>query len=73
MLYFSRAHPNLAAVIPVMNRISSQLKTDAVNAGYSLPIHAAIKTGKVLLDKYYALVMDESEVYRISTSMYLPS
>ncbi len=54
-----------------MNRISSQLKTDAVNTGYSLPIRAAIKTGRVLLDKYYELVMDESEVYRISTSMYL--
>ena len=61
--------PNLASIIPAMDKIFQQLKKDASNMEYLTPIHATIKMGKKLLDKYYMPTTDESEVYCISTSM----
>ena len=68
MLFFSRAHPNLASVNPAMDRISAQHSSDASNDQQSLPIRAGIKKGMELLNKYYKFVIDESEIHQISTS-----
>ena len=69
-MFFSWAQPNLAGVIPAMDRISTQLNTDATDAQYSPSIHTAVKEGKDVLSKYYKLTTDESEIYRISTGMF---
>lgn len=63
--------PNLAGVIPAMHRIIEQLKSDVANTQYFHSIRTAVKMGKILLDKYYNLIIDQSEVHQIATGMLL--
>ncbi|KAF9536556.1 hypothetical protein CPC08DRAFT_611104, partial [Agrocybe pediades] len=65
-LYFSRATPSLAMVIPAMDHIDQHLATHAVNYDdNSIAIRAAASLGKATLNKYYNAT-DHSEVYRIA-------
>jgi hypothetical protein len=66
-LYFSHATPNLAGVIPAMDRIKEKLESDALNRQFVYPVKAAITMGTKLLDHYYTLTED-SELYRIAMS-----
>ncbi|KAF9220170.1 hypothetical protein BS17DRAFT_853226 [Gyrodon lividus] len=45
-LYFSRATPNLATVIPAMDLINKKLTTYSLNPKYSPAIHAAVGLAK---------------------------
>ena len=64
-LFFSRATPNLAKVIPAMDHIDKHLATAARNDAYMPCIQAAVAMGKKLLNKYYSYT-DHSELYRIA-------
>ncbi|KIL58826.1 hypothetical protein M378DRAFT_85881 [Amanita muscaria Koide BX008] len=65
-LFFSRdGIPNIATVIPAMDRIDEVLATDALDTQYSLSIQAALTMGKRTLNRYYSKT-DLSEVYRIA-------
>ncbi|KAF8867525.1 hypothetical protein BD779DRAFT_1464272 [Infundibulicybe gibba] len=64
-LYFSRATPNLATVIPAMDHIDRTFTTDALDPAYEPSIRAALVLGKKTLNRYYHLT-DDSEVYRIA-------
>lgn len=66
-LYFSRSTPNLAKVIPAMDRIDTHLATGAANRKrkYNPSVRAALLVGKKLLNKYYDK-SDHSELYRIA-------
>jgi len=64
-LFFSRATPNLAKVIPAMDHIDQHLSTAARNNSYKPCIQAAVAMGKKLLNKYYSYT-DHSELYRIA-------
>lgn len=67
-LYFSRATPNLAKVIPAMDHIDRHLATAALDSDYDPAIQAALAIGKKILNKYYAMT-DHSELYRIAMGM----
>ncbi|KAG2740587.1 hypothetical protein P692DRAFT_201663655, partial [Suillus brevipes Sb2] len=64
-LFFSRSTPNLAAVIPAMDLIDTQLTSYSCDTKYSPSIRAAVRLAKKTLDQYYELT-DTSEVYRIA-------
>ncbi|KAF9228351.1 hypothetical protein BS17DRAFT_850991 [Gyrodon lividus] len=64
-LYFSRATPNLATVIPTMDLIDEKLTTYSLNPKYSSAIRAAVSLAKRMLNRYYQLI-DSTEVYRIT-------
>jgi len=70
MLFFSKANPNLAGVISTMDQILKELSINAANTNYSLSIHAAVKKGKYLLEKYDDLMKNESEIHWIPTSTF---
>lgn len=64
-LYFSRGTPNLAKVIPVMDKLDETLSTASLNsAKYHSAIREAAAVGKKLLNSYYSRT-DQSKVYRI--------
>lgn len=63
--YFSRATPNLATVIPVMDAMDAKLREHARNDRLSRPIRAGITIALRTLNHYYSLT-DSSEVYRIA-------
>ncbi|TFK47876.1 hypothetical protein OE88DRAFT_1606907, partial [Heliocybe sulcata] len=65
-LFFSRATPNLATVIPAMDHIDNFF-TDVIRdkSKYGAPLRAAIAIGKKTLNRYYNLT-DSSELYRIA-------
>jgi hypothetical protein len=63
--------PNIATIIPAMDRIDEVLATNTLDARYSLSIQATLTMGKKTLNRYYSKT-DLSEVYRISMGMYLP-
>ncbi|KAJ3499225.1 hypothetical protein NLJ89_g10123 [Agrocybe chaxingu] len=65
MLFFSRATPNLATVIPAMDYIDTQLTTQGHNTALKSLVCAAIGMAKKTLNRYYTLT-DSSEVYRIA-------
>ncbi|KII83106.1 hypothetical protein PLICRDRAFT_119819 [Plicaturopsis crispa FD-325 SS-3] len=64
-LFFSRATPNLAMVIPAMDHIDAVLATQSIDATLSASIRAAVLMGKKTLNRYYDKT-DSSEVYRIA-------
>ena len=59
--------PCLAAVIPTMDHMHAELTNAAENIDYSPVLHATLKLGINLLNKYYSLT-DDSEVYQIAIS-----
>lgn len=68
-LYFSRSTPNLAKVIPAMDRIDQHLATSSLNDSLPSCIKGALAVGKRLLNKYYSYT-DHSELYRIAMGVY---
>lgn len=66
-LFFSRATPNLAVVIPAMDHIDETLTTQSRNRKFEASIRAALGIAKKTLNKYYDKT-DNSEVYRIAMS-----
>lgn len=69
-LFFSRGvTPNIATVIPAMDRIDEVLATSAFDSQYSISIQAALAMGKKTLNRYYSKT-DHSEIYRIAMSNY---
>src|SRR5260221_8411533 len=71
-LFFSRGTPNLATVIPAMDLIDKVLtRSSKSSSEFSLAVRAALAIGKRTLDKYHNKT-GESEVYRITMSMFLP-
>jgi hypothetical protein len=69
-LFFSRATPNLAIVIPAMDHIDESLSTDAINPDRTPAIRAALSLAKKTLNRYYSLT-DSSDVYRIAMGTFL--
>jgi hypothetical protein len=65
MLFFLRGTPNVATVIPAMDRIDEVLTASAVNARFSNPVKAALLMGKKTLNHYYSKT-NLSDVYRIA-------
>jgi hypothetical protein len=63
--FFSRATPNIATVIPVMDHLDQHLASSAVNLSLPASIRSAATLGKHTLNKYYNMT-DLSEVYRIA-------
>jgi hypothetical protein len=69
-LFFSRdGTPNIATVIPAMDRIDEVLTTNALDKQYSISVQAALAMGKKTLNRYYSKT-DFSDVYRIAMSTY---
>jgi hypothetical protein len=69
-LFFSRdGTPNIATVIPAMDRIDEVLTTNALDKQYSISVQAALAMGKKTLNRYYSKT-DFSDVYRIAMSAY---
>ncbi|KAK0437301.1 uncharacterized protein EV420DRAFT_1280747 [Desarmillaria tabescens] len=65
-LYFSRATPNLATVIPAMDHIDHVFATASINkVGLSPPVRASLLVTKRTLNWYYSMT-DESDLYRIA-------
>jgi hypothetical protein len=68
-LFFSRATPNLATVIPAMDHIDEVLATRGQDTSLQPAIRVALNTAKKTLNAYYNKT-DQSDVYRIAMSMY---
>ncbi len=68
-LIFSRDDITVASVIPAMDRIDAMLTNDTMAHTFSPAIRAALKMGKLTLDRYYSLT-DDSEVYRTAMGKY---
>lgn len=66
-MYFSRATPNLAKVIPAMDQIDGHLASAATKHSFKPCIRGALAVGRRLLNKYYSYT-DHSELYRIAIS-----
>jgi hypothetical protein len=64
-LFFSRATPNLAIVIPAMDEIERRFTDMAADTTYHPAIRYALRLAKATLNKYYSLT-DSSETYRIA-------
>jgi hypothetical protein len=70
-LFFSRdGTPNIATVIPAMDRIDEVLATNALDDQYLISIKAALSMVKRTLNRYYSKT-DLSDVYRIAMSKLL--
>jgi hypothetical protein len=69
-LFFSRRTPNIATVIPAMDRIGEVIAASALDSQFSTPIKAALLMGKKTLDRYYTKT-NFSDVYRIAIGMLL--
>ena len=61
-LYFSRATPNLATVIPAMDHVDNMLTSYSCNKKYLPSICATVQLAKNTLNRYYELT-DSSETY----------
>jgi hypothetical protein len=68
-LFFSRATPNLAHVIPTMDIISDRLTAKANDPTISPAIRSALGLAKRTLNRYYSRT-DDSEAYRIAMSKF---
>lgn len=66
-MFFSKGTPNLALVIPAMDKIDETLSNWLLDATLSPPVRAAVAIAKKTLNRYYSLT-DQSEVYRIAMS-----
>jgi hypothetical protein len=64
-LYFSRATPNLATVIPAMDEIDKRFGSTIRDPTFDKAIRSAMRSAKETLNKYYSLT-DSSEAYRIA-------
>ncbi|KAG1720506.1 uncharacterized protein EDB91DRAFT_1007945, partial [Suillus paluster] len=64
-LYFSRATPNLATVIPAMDHVDKMLTSYSRNKKYLPSIRSAVQLAKKTLNWYYQLT-DRSHTYRIA-------
>ncbi|KAL1724778.1 hypothetical protein EV714DRAFT_222494 [Schizophyllum commune] len=65
-LFFSRGdNPNLATVIPEMDRLDHALATFSIDDTLEPSIHAAVHIAKATLNRYYSKT-DESDAYRIA-------
>ncbi|KIK33084.1 hypothetical protein CY34DRAFT_31394, partial [Suillus luteus UH-Slu-Lm8-n1] len=64
-LYFSRATPNLATVIPAMDHVDKMLTSYSCNKKYLPSIRSAVRLAKKTLNRYYQLT-DKSHTYRIA-------
>ncbi|KAH9030316.1 hypothetical protein EDB85DRAFT_2246259 [Lactarius pseudohatsudake] len=65
-LFFSHnGTPNIATIIPAMDRIDEVLATSASDSQYSVSVQAALAMGKKTLNRYYSKT-DHSKVYRIA-------
>lgn len=64
-LFFSRATPNLATVIPAMDHIDKVFSEYACNSNYSPSIQTAVSLAQRTLHRYYDLT-DVSDLYRIA-------
>jgi hypothetical protein len=64
-LFFSRATPNLAVVIPAMDEIERRFKSMAADTKYNPAVRYALRLATATLNKYYSLT-DSSEAYRIA-------
>ncbi|OBZ79481.1 putative AC9 transposase [Grifola frondosa] len=62
-LYFSRATPNLAMVIPAMDHVDERLTTDSINRAFDPAVRASLGLAKKTLNRYYSKT-DLSETYR---------
>jgi hypothetical protein len=70
-MFFSRdGTPNIATVIPAMDRIDEVLATNALDDQFSISIKAALSMGKRTLKRYYSKT-DLSDVYRVAMSTLL--
>lgn len=69
-LFFSRATPNLAHVIPAMDHIDERLATDALNEKLDPSIRVALSLAKKTINRYYEKT-DQSILYRTAMSTYL--
>lgn len=67
--YFSRGTPNLATVIPAMDRIDEHLATVSTDHTYAPSIRAGVTLGKKTMNRYYDKT-DHSESYRIAMGTY---
>ncbi|TFY67078.1 hypothetical protein EVJ58_g1873 [Rhodofomes roseus] len=63
--FFSRATPNLAMVIPVMDHLDEHLTNYSLKASVLPSIRAAVGLAKKTLNRYYGKT-DESDTYRIA-------
>src|SRR5713101_5422514 len=68
-LFFSQDSASIAAVIPVMDRISNHLNSQTGKA-YHPSITAAMKLARKKMDCYYSLT-DSSMTYRIAMVLHL--
>ena len=66
-LFFSRATPNLAVVIPAMDEIDRRFNDVLKKPTIDLSIKSAVRLALATLNCYYSLT-DASEVYRIAMS-----
>ncbi|THV01552.1 hypothetical protein K435DRAFT_576173, partial [Dendrothele bispora CBS 962.96] len=57
-IYFSRATPNLATVIPSMDYINSEFEKMTLDRDLDPAIRAAISLAKVTINKYYTKTSD---------------
>jgi len=63
-LFFSQDCASVAAVIPAMDRITSNLNNQTGKA-YHPSLTAAMKLARKKMDRYYSLT-DSSDIYRIA-------
>jgi hypothetical protein len=66
-LFFSRATPNLASVIPAMDHIDERLATGALNRDFNVAIRVSLSLAKKTLNRYYEKT-DQSFLYRTAMS-----
>ena len=66
-LFFSRATPNLAVVIPAMDKIDRRFNEVLKKSTIDSSIKSAVRLALATLNRYYSLT-DTSEAYRIAMS-----
>ena len=64
-MFFSRASPNLAMVLPTMDHINKVFTTCSLDPTYSPPIHEGLGMAKKTLNHYYSRT-DDSHLYCIA-------
>ncbi|KAF9560221.1 hypothetical protein CPC08DRAFT_618530, partial [Agrocybe pediades] len=67
--FFSRAKPNLANVIPVMDHINDCLTDKANDVSISPAIRSSLGLAKKTLNRYYSKT-DDSRTYRIAMALH---
>jgi len=70
-MFFLRATPNLATVIPAMDLIGQEFTTNSLDKAYEPAIRVVLNVAKKTLNRYYTKT-DQSEVYHIAMSESYP-